>query len=230
MSDALTGFNAGTATAQALWVAGQEALARSTHSRRDARNSADPAQQTQAKTLAKADHDLHRALVEAAAVRLSTAWEVFLSELFVEYLLKRPVAFKTKWRLAGTVTISDETVAAIVEQQQQSPFQSFERARKLLRDYLGDDLFGEKAPHKIDVTCVEELVIVRNAIVHRAGKPTKQFHLKLKTRRSAHSFLMSRPGPKGSLPATQFDRLLLGVTTAAHALHHRAFQRPRPSK
>jgi hypothetical protein len=223
---ALQVFTEGTGVAHALWLDAQQALARSLRSRRLARTTDDDTEAIQASKLADSDLLLHRALVEAAAVRLTTSWEVFLSDLFAEYLRKRPSAFKVIWQLPGTVPISDGTIDVIVDQQHH-PFQDLGRARKLLTMYLGRDLFGQGA-HKIDLDPVEELLLVRHAVVHRAGKPTKQFHKKLETRKTAHGYLVSRVGPAGSLPATQFERLLGGVTTAAYDLHKRAFQRPRP--
>lgn len=227
MASALQAFNDGTRVVQALWLDAQQALARSLRTRRLARTATDRIERENATNLADDDLLLHRALVEAAAVRLTTAWEVFLTDLFTEYMSKRPSSFKVVWQLPRTVPISADTIGVIV-QQQGHPFQDLGRARALLKSYLGDDLFG-KGAQKIDLDPVEELLTVRNAIVHRAGKPTKQFHSKLKTRKTAHGYLMSRPGMKGSLPATQLERLLGDVATAAHNLHRRAFQRPRPT-
>ncbi|GEM_PF-6376798 len=225
MGLSLDTFTEGAEVSQAFWRAAQEARARALQSARAGRTSIDATDRAKALALAAADTQLHRALVEAAAVRLMTAWEVFLGDLFAEFLLRRSAAFKRVWRLKRPVAIADETVELIVAQQRY-PFQDFGKASDLLKRYLGDDLFGTGA-HKIDVSPVQELVLVRNAVVHRAGRPTKQFRDKLGTRRTAHGYLTSRR-PKGVLPPTQFERLLVGVITAAHALNTRAFQRPRP--
>jgi hypothetical protein len=156
---ALQVFTEGTGVAHALWLDAQQALARSLRSRRLARTTDDDTEAIQASKLADSDLLLHRALVEAAAVRLTTSWEVFLSDLFAEYLRKRPSAFKVIWQLPGTVPISDGTIDVIVDQQHH-PFQDLGRARKLLTTYLGRDLFGQGA-HKIDLDPVEELLLVR---------------------------------------------------------------------
>lgn len=225
MRAALQTFTEGADSAQALWKAGQDAYARALHALRIVQTSLDPVAQASSTAMADVELALHRALIEAAAVRLVTAWEVYLSDLFTEYLERRPASFKRVWHLKGDTTLTDETVEIVV-QQRRFPFQDPARARELLREYLGKDLFGSGA-HQIDLRAVEQLILIRNAIVHRAGRSTKQLRERLKTRKDAHEYLVSRRRPR-ALPPTQFERLLIDVSAAAHALYTRAYQRPRP--
>jgi len=211
-------------TVQLLWAAQQRAFAGYGNSRRKARRTGD----TIAGAIAEEHYRLHKTLVEASAVRLATAWEVFLRELLEEYLRKRPAVLKRVWRFSGTRIRADRgTVDGILESNR-FPLQDLSRAREVLRQYLGKDLFAANQKQVIDLTPVEHLIIVRNAVVHRGGDPTKKFHSALRTHRTAHGYLMSRPRVPGTLPATQFERLLQMVARVAELLYTRTWQLPRP--
>lgn len=208
---------------QSIWSAQQEAAARYQTHRRLFRQAADPNE----KALADTAYALHTALVEAAAVRLATAWEVFLQDLFEEYLVKRPDSLRSAWRFrAKGVQVTETTVARIL-QDAGRPFQDWNRAKDFLKKYLGRDLIGQGNTPALDINPVLDLLAVRHAIVHRGGLPTRQFRDRLGTRKAARGYLTSRVAPH-TLLATQFDRLLVGVTTTAQDLYARAWQRPRP--
>lgn len=210
--------------AQRLWSAQQEARAEYARARRRYRTSGDPVHQS----LADEKYSLHRALVEASAVRLSTAWEVFLRNLLAEYLSRRPVSFRRAWGFqANSVSVGSDAVDRIVTEARQ-PFQDLNRAKQLLRYYLGPDLFSVGKKVAVDTKPVEDLVAIRNAVVHTAGSPTRQFRNRLSTRKAAHVYLTSRPGPVGSLPVTQFERLLTDLLATAATLYQRTWARPRP--
>jgi hypothetical protein len=179
--------------------------------------------------LASEHYKLHKTLVEASAVRLTTAWEVFLRDLLEEYLRKRPAVLKRVWRFGGTqIKAGRDTIDGILEASR-FPFQDLNRGREVLKQYLGSDLFATDGRQAIDLSPVEHLITVRNAIVHTGGGQTKKFRSALGTRRTAHGYLMSRPGPPGTLPTTQFERLLQLVAQVATQLYARAWQSPRPT-
>lgn len=214
---AIDTLNKSALVAHAIWEA-QQVAAREYRRQRLLAAQGDQV----ARELASLSYGLMHALVQAAAVRLSTAWEIFLRDLLGEFLAKRPGAFKSAWQLrGGAIRITDETLDEVVETASR-PFQDLEKAKNLLKKYLGNDIFGT-----IDLTPVKELIDVRNAIVHLGGAPTKAFRNRLKTRKTAQAYLLSRPGAAGSLPTTHFERILAEVLAVANVLYARSWQRPR---
>lgn len=204
---------------QLLWDEQQRVFREAVRARARARARAKDAAEAEA---AKKLFLLHRTLVESAAVRLVSCWEVFVSELFTEYLLRRPQRYRVSWSLRGkSLEVTEATVDTIV-QQANRPFQSLERALELLKRYMGKDVIGA-----VDLAHVKAAISVRNAIVHRGGAPTREFREILRTKMTAYSFLMSRPAGT-TVPASRFEALLLGVTSTVLALYERTWQRPRP--
>jgi hypothetical protein len=94
---------------------------------------------------------------------------VFLHDLFREYLLQRPSALKKRLKLRSSVVLTEETATQLIEQAGR-PFQSISDAKDFLKQYLGGDLF--KNP-PIDLGAITELDVLRNAVVHRGGTPTR---------------------------------------------------------
>ena len=86
---AIDRFNESAFVAQSLWEAQQDAVRVYRRERAKAAAGDKAAQQ-----LVQIRYRLWHALVQAAAVRLTTAWEVFLQDLFREYLTRRPNGFK----------------------------------------------------------------------------------------------------------------------------------------
>ena len=82
---ALSSYNDAVIVIQALWNAQQQARAEYGRYREIFRRTRSLAE----KQVAAEQYALHQALVQAAAVRLTTAWEVFLYELLREYLGRR---------------------------------------------------------------------------------------------------------------------------------------------
>lgn len=214
-SSALTRFTARLHPIQLLWSESQKAA--DLHRKSVRRGARDP----NAKQLAAEQQQIHSALVESAIVRLATSWEIFLAELFEEFLLRRSTHFRKHWALRGG-QLSKGTVEQLVEANGR-PFQDIERATKVLKTYLGADVFG---PIKLDV--VHDLIAVRNAIVHRGGRPTKKFKQRFgKEVRSAHRYLLSSPTKAAGIPATHFERIQTDVTVICSDLYVRAFRNPR---
>jgi hypothetical protein len=225
---ALTEFDDGVAVVQSLWNGQQQARADYARRRRRFRQTG----QEIDRQLADEQYAMHHALVQAAAVRLTTCWEVFLLNLLQEYLFRRPGALKRRFQLrGGAIRTTEATLETIVEDARR-PFQELSRAKELLRKYLGEDLFARRNGNNwttvVNTDPVERLISVRNAIVHKGGAPTRQFRSQLKTSKSAQAYLLERPGPTSSLLASRFEQLLTEVVSVTHALYGRTWQRPRP--
>ena len=226
---AIVHFSNGSSVAQELWAASQQSHALYKQHQGIADAAADPQAKDIAQKLADGHLKLHRALVESAAVRLATAWEMFLHELFVEYLKRRPSCFAKVWLLGkGTrAKITDETIVAIIESQQR-PFQDLEKAKRVFKMYLGEDIFESKKVTHIDLTPAVQLLQIRHAIVHKAGNPTKLFRRHVsKSAADAHSYLVSMPS-QGQIPATEFERILAELSNVCSSLCQRAFKKKRP--
>jgi hypothetical protein len=228
---ALDGFLDGVRVAQRLWAASQDARAAELKYLADAASAADEPQRSIAQRVATEHQQLHRALVESAAVRLATAWEVFLHELFVEFVKTRPDSLAKVWSLgpATTLDISDETIVALVRHHNR-PFQDIGKAREVLKSYLGDDLFKSagdlKGPDLFDFTSIRQLLVTRHAIVHRGGRATDEFRRVCDASMEPHGYLMAPPHGT-SIPSTHFERLVGEVSATCVDLYKRAFDDPR---
>ena len=228
---ALDGFFVGVQVAQRLWAASQDARMAELQHLADAASAADEPQRSIAQGIANDHRQLHRALVESAAVRLATAWEVFLHELFVEFVRARPESLARVWHLGPgtTLDITDDTILALVRHHGR-PFQDISKARGVLKSYLGEDLFKSagvvNGPDLFDFTPVKQLLVTRHAIVHSGGRATEEFRNACSPTMDPHGYLMAPPQGT-SIPSTQFERLLGEVSAMCTDLHNRAFEDPR---
>lgn len=223
-SQAITDFVSSVDAAELLWQLRAEATSAYQRARRIVRTATNPiakqlAEQDAASALVRRD-----ALIQAAHVRVVTGWEVFLYDLVGEYVSKNPASFRAEWGFSGTrKTPYDQLVATIHGR----PFQNLDRARGVLKKYLGKDILGKSSMTGVDFEPVEQALILRHAIVHRGGVATAEMRSSLKSgNRSAHGYLRLRPPGTAGVPATHFERLKVGVLTAAHTLDSRAWMSP----
>lgn len=228
---ALDGFLEGVQVSQRLWAASQDARTAELKVLAEAASAVDEPQRNIAQRVAADHQQLHRALVESAAVRLATAWEVFLHELFVEFVTAHPESFSKVWHLgpATSLDITDETILAVVRHHNR-PFQGIGRARDVLKAYLGEDLFKSagdlKGQDLFDFAPVKQLLAARHAIVHRGGKATHEFQKICDASMDPHGYLMAPPRGS-SIPSTHFERLVGEVSATCADLYKRAFSDPR---
>ena len=223
-SRALQEFQESTDVAELLWRSRSAAAGDYARARRQARMTVDVTAQTAAKAAADEARKLQRSLVQAALVRVVTAWEVFLHDLVAEYLAKNPKVFRDAWGFGGRAGAAFGDMVTALHRR---PFQNLDSAKSVLRRYLGKDVLGDPTRSGVDFSSVVDAIVLRNAIVHRAGRATRdmrdQFGLK---RQSAEGYLLERPVPAPGLPATRFQLIKARVLSAALALDQRAWMSP----
>jgi hypothetical protein len=227
VSKALVSFQSTLEVVDGLWQERTVALTAYHRARRDVRTATDPFATTVADARAQNRWTLHRALVQSAQVRLVTAWEVFLADLVAEHLKKNPQVFRTTWKFAGTRGADYRMLVATIHNR---PFQSPGKAKEVLQKYLGKDILGQPAQTGVNFAPVEDAVALRNAIVHRGGAATDEMRKRLGVKRqAADSYLLAPPSGSASVPATNFERIQMGVLEAALTLDRRAaMPTPRP--
>ena len=180
------------------------------------------------KAAADKQYRRHIALVQAAAVRLLTAWEVFLRNLAEEYFERRPAAVARVLCVAGEHTSFQSNAVDNFIRLHRYPLQHLSRAKQtLLCEYMGEDIIG-KGTSKLNLKAVEILGLIRNAIVHAGGKASKRMRDELHTRCTAHGYLLAKVGGTTPLAHTQFHQLVIEVNQAATDLYGRTWLRPRP--
>ncbi|MCA9610232.1 MAG: hypothetical protein KC619_31765 [Myxococcales bacterium] len=227
MGRALTTFHSSINAAESIWRAKADALAEYTVARKRVRTAQSPADRAIAKQEADAALALKNALVQAAHVRVVTAWEVFLYDLVEEYLTIDATNFRTHWKFRATKKTPYGLLVATIEGR---PFQNLRRAKGVLKRYLGRCILGSATHTGVDFSHVEQALVLRHSIVHRGGAATHEMRQELGIRRqSATGYLEARPGPTPSVPATHFERIKAGVLSAAVRLDARAWMvPPRP--
>ena len=169
-----------------------------------------------------------RVLAESSIIRLVSTWEIFIAELAAEYIHQDPTHFKDKWHVRG----KREAFIPLLTELHNRPFQNWNKAKDVLRWYLGTDIL----PKSVGWEPVTTAIALRNQIIHAGGKNVarnsatrNQLGLPASTKnRTAVSYLEEAVTVSGHQYTSRFEWLQTGIVDRAHRLNRRAWLSPRP--